>query len=134
MNWTPVSEKLPEENLKYVLCTAAYGDSDYRYYTEIAEYINGQGFGTMEYNENYELTSKEFDIDKYYYEPLNKVIAWTKFPSLKSKIWNKTKDTLPSTDLDYYNRLIVARKTTDGIKFENCLYFKDGTDDNFIYC
>lgn len=134
MNWVPVSEKLPEENLKYVLCTAASGDSDYRYYTEIAEYINGQGFGTIEYNENYELTSEESDVDKYCYEPLRKVIAWTKIPSLRSKTWNKTKDTLPSTDLDYYDKLIVARKTTDGIKFENCLYCKNGTDNTFKYC
>ena len=134
MNWVPVSEKLPEENLKYVLCTTASNDSDYRYYTEIAEYIRGQGFGTMEYNENYELTPEELEVDEYYYKPLRKVTAWIKIPSLKSKIWNKTKDILPSKDLGYYDRLIVARKTRDGIVYENCLYCKDGTDDTFKYC
>ena len=132
MKWIPVSESLPDENMQYVLCTVASGGSNYRYYTEIKEYIVTEGFGEMVYNEYYDEKDEDEEVDKYYFQN-RKVTAWAPIPSIKSKIWNSCKYP-PEKDYDYYDSLIVARETIDGIVYEKCLYCKDGNKSTFDAC
>lgn len=132
MEWIPVSETLPQEDMQYVLCTAACGGEGYRYYTEIKEYLVTEGFGEMVYNENYDDENEDEEIDEYYFHPV-KVIAWAPIPSLESKAWNAC-HRLPEKDYGYCDNLIVARKTPDGIVYETCLYCKDGKISIFDSC
>lgn len=121
MQWIPVSERVPEKNLKYVLCSIDYNYS-YKYTTRIAEYVVGEGFGkTIMYPED--------DTASYY---TYRTIAWMEIPSIENEMWNDPKNTLPPIDTtDDPCKLLIAQKFGSEIMYKTIYFYKDD-DDYFL--
>ena len=116
MQWIPVSERVPEKNLRYVLCSIDYNYS-YKYTTKIAEYVVGEGFGkTIMYPED--------DTASYY---TYRTIAWMEIPSIENEMWNNPKNTLPTTDITEHCRLLIAQNFGSEIIYKT-IFYKDDYD------